>query len=385
MALLLLSQVFPPKHGGSGRWLWELYRRLNGVDVHVVAGDVTGAAEFDRTAPLSIERLPLDFESWGLLGARTAVQHLRTLRTLRHTVQKHAIRAIHCGKALPEGTLALFLHHLTGLPYVVYTHGEELTLAQTSTELRWLTRRVLASAALVVANSRHTQGLVASDWGVDAKQIVIMHPGVDTARFVPGTPDSAARARLGWAGRRVILTVGTLQKRKGQDTMIRALPQIREGCPDVLYAIAGDGPDRGYLEALVAELGVGAAVRFVGAPREDELVTLYQQCDLFALPNRRIGWDLEGFGIVVLEAQACGKPVVVGRSGGTPETVQPHITGEVVSCETPEPLVEPITRLLTSPDQAERMGRAGRQWAIDHFDWNVLAANARRHFHLGAC
>ena len=123
------------------------------------------------------------------------------------------------------------------------------------------------------------------------------------------------RARLEWTGRRVVLTVGALQKRKGQDMMIRALPAIRQRCPDVLYAIVGEGWERPYLESLVAELSVADLVQFRATPADDELIECYQQCDLFALPNRQVGWDFEGFGIVLLEAQACGKPVVTGQSG----------------------------------------------------------------------
>src|SRR5262249_56405909 len=139
------------------------------------------------------------------------------------------------------------------------------------------------------------------------RAVTVRHPGVDTGGFVPAPPDPAARARLGWHGRRVILTVGALQKRKGQDMLIRALPAIRARCPEVLYAVAGEGWERPYLEALVDELGVRGAVQFRGIPEDDDLIRCYQQCDLFALPNRRIGWDFEGFGIVLLEAQACGK------------------------------------------------------------------------------
>src|SRR4029453_2663396 len=125
------------------------------------------------------------------------------------------------------------------------------------------------------------------------------------------------RKELGRTGRQVVLTVGALQKRKGQDMMIRALPAIRRRCPDVLYAMIGEGWERPYLDKLVADHGVGDLVQFRGTPTDDEMIRCYQQCDLFALPNRQVGWDLEGFGIVLIEAQACGKPVVAGTSGGT--------------------------------------------------------------------
>jgi phosphatidylinositol alpha-1,6-mannosyltransferase len=180
----------------------------------------------------------------------------------------------------------------------------------------------------------------------------------------------------------VVLTVGALQKRKGQDMMIRALPTVRAVCPDVLYVMAGEGWERPKLEQLVDDLDVRGAVHFMDAPPDNEVVTLYQQCDLFVLANRQVGWDIEGFGIVLLEAQACGIPVIAGRSGGTSETLQGGVTGELVACESPELLADVVTSLLNDVDRRHAMGAAGRQWVQSRFDWTVLAAQAGRLFTL---
>ncbi len=203
-----------------------------------------------------------------------------------------------------------------------------------------------------------------------------MHPGVDTAHFVPAPHSPEARQTLAWGHRRVILTVGALQKRKGQDMLIRALPAIRQRCPDVLYAIAGEGWERPSLESLVAECGVADLVQFRGMPGDAELVSCYQQCDLFALPNRQVGWDFEGFGIVLLEAQACGRPVIAGRSGGTAETIDPSRTGEIVDCDTPDSLAGLAADLLQDDARRSRMGTLARQWVAEHFAWDVLSRQA---------
>lgn len=371
-----MSDVFPPRVGGSGRWLWELYRRLPGFDVTVLAGPAPGDAEFDRTAPLRIGRLTSAFPSWGLLNARAALAYARAFGQLRAVARRRTPGAVHCGKALPEGLLGLLHRYRTGVPYWCYVHGEELGVARTSRELTWLTAVVLRRAARVVANSEHTRGLLVSDWAVAPEQIAVLTPGVDTARFVPASPDPAARAALGWTGRTVVLTVGALQPRKGQDMLIRALPAIRRRCPSVLYAIAGEGWERAALERLVADVGVAEAVTFLGVPGEDELVRLYQQCDLFALPNRRVGRDFEGFGIVLLEAQACAKAVITGRSGGTVETVRPGETGEVVPCEEPEALAAACIALLENPTRRAEMGARAREWVVERFDWPVLVRRA---------
>jgi glycosyltransferase involved in cell wall biosynthesis len=157
---------------------------------------------------------------------------------------------------------------------------------------------------------------------------------------------SSIRDGLGWGDRPVILTVGRLQKRKGHDQLILALPKIRQAIPDVLYSIVGEGEERSSLESLVAREGLGDHVQFVGHPNDEELVRCYQQCDLFVLPNRQVAKDIEGFGMVLLEAQACGKPVVAGASGGTAETMRIPETGHVVPCDTPEHLADLVVKLL---------------------------------------
>ena len=377
MRTLLLTEVFPPRKGGSGRWLWELYRRLPDLDLHVAAGATAGDEAFDRTHQLRLRRLPLYFSNWGVWDLKGASHYLRALPGFAAALLRTRPQIIHCGKSLPEGILALLARRLGGIPFACYAHGEELTLATTSGQLRRWNQRVLAAASGVIANSEHTKALLVREWGVPAAKVRVMHPGVDTSVFVPEPRTAAARERLGWSGRTVVLTVGALQKRKGQDMMIRALPEIRRQCPDILYVMIGEGWERGYLDALVAECGVADAVQFRGIPSDDELIECYQQCDLFVLANRQVGWDFEGFGIVLLEAQACGRPVIAGRSGGAPETVDEGRSGELVSGDSPEAIAAAVTRLLHAPELREAMGARGRAWVVERFDWSVLTRQAR--------
>jgi phosphatidylinositol alpha-1,6-mannosyltransferase len=376
MTILLVSQVFPPAHGGSGRWLWELYRRRPPAAVVVAAGEHPDQAAFDRTHDVRVARLPLALPAWGLAGRGQLRALGRLVRALRRLVRAEGVTAVHCGKCLPEGLLALTLKWWTGRPYVCYVHGEEMTLTETSRELRWLTRRVVRGAAGLIANSRNTAAILTRDWGLPADRVHLLHPGVDTARFGPAARDPAARARLGWGARPVVLTVGRLQKRKGHDTLIAALPAVLRAVPDVLYAVVGDGEERPALEEQVRRAGLGDHVLFLGERPDADLLTCYQQCDLFALPNRQVGQDIEGFGMVLLEAQACGKAVVAGASGGTAETMRVPDTGRIVPCETPGPLAAVLTELLTDPGRLARMGAAGRRWAVEHFDWAALSRRA---------
>ena len=376
--VLVVSDVFPPRHGGSGRWLWEFYRRLEGVEVQVLAGPADGAAEFDRTADVSISRWDTTFSTWGVLGITASAAVIKCVRQTVQLARQRRVDAIHCGKCLPEGLIGLLSSRWLRLPLWCYVHGEELTLAHTSRELRWLTGLVLKRADRIIANSHNTRHVLAEKWGSVARNVSVLPPAVDTSRFAPASADVDARRRLGWSGRKVVLTVGALQKRKGQDMMIRALPEIRAACPDVLYAIAGEGWERSYLESLVSEHAVQDAVQFLGTPTDAELVALYQQCDIFALPNRQIGWDFEGFGIVLLEAQACGKPVITGTSGGTGEAMDPSRSGLRVDCTAPGPLADACIQLLQSATRRNELGAAARAWVVERFDWQVRAREGRQ-------
>jgi phosphatidylinositol alpha-1,6-mannosyltransferase len=380
MTTLLITEVFPPQTGGSGRWFWEIYRRLPREQFLVAAGEHPQQAEFDRTHDLRLLRLPLKLQSWGIRSWGELCAYGRAIRALRRIVLDRKVAMIHCGRCLPEGLMALGLRFLTGTRFSCYVHGEDMTLATTSRELTWLTRRVVNRSAFFVANSQNTARILRALWGVAPNRIQVLHPGVDTERFTPASRDPAARERLGWGGRPVVLTVGRLQQRKGQDQMILALKQVRQTIPDVLYVIVGDGEEREPLRSLVARHDLGKHVQFRGEIDDEGLYTCYQQCDLFALPNRQVGQDIEGFGMVLLEAQACGRPVLAGTSGGTAETMRIPETGRVVPCDGADELAAAVIDLLSDRARLDRMGAAGRHWAAKHFDWGALSQQALQLF-----
>jgi phosphatidyl-myo-inositol dimannoside synthase len=384
MTTLLITEIFPPQIGGSGRWFWEVYRRLPRGQFLIAAGEQSGQESFDRTHDLRLVRLPLKLSSFSVLGWSYLRDYWRPLRKLARLVRAERVRMVHCGRCLPEGLLALALRHWTGVEFACYVHGEDMTLTGTSRELTWLTRRVIRRAAFLIANSENTARILREDWGVAGQRVFVMHPGVDTGTFTPAAPDPAARARLGWGKRRVVLTVGRLQKRKGQDMMIRALSAIRGIVADVLYAVVGNGEERGALRMLARSEGVEDCVQFLGEVGDAGLLECYRQCDLFALPNREVGKDIEGFGMVLVEAQACGKPVIAGASGGTGETMRVGETGYVVPCDGPERLASLVPELLQDPSRLERMGAAARRWVQERFDWQTLSREAAQLFLRGS-
>jgi len=380
MKLLLLSEIFPPKTGGSGRWFHEIYSRLPREQVVVAAGEDPRARAYDGTHDLRLHRLPLTMPQWGIRSLSALKDYARLFRSVRRIVRQEGITQIHSGRCLPEGWLCRMLKLFCGVPYVCYVHGEDVESAATSRELTWMTRQVLRSADYLIANSRNTARLLTERWQIAEDHIRILHPGVDTERFAPAPRDEAVRSSLGWAHRTVVLTVGRLQKRKGHDVLIQALPMIREAIPDILYAIIGDGDERQTLEKLAAEHGVTDCVQFLGEASDTQMIRAYQQCDLFALPNRQVGRDIEGFGMVLVEAQACGRPVLAGASGGTRETMDLNRTGVVVPCEEPGPLAEALLRLLLDHERLHAMSEAARPWVVEHLDWNALTVQAAKLF-----
>jgi phosphatidylinositol alpha-1,6-mannosyltransferase len=321
-------------------------------------------------------RAPLAFSQWGIRSLTGLRHYWRTFRVVSRVARRERADAIHCGRCLPEGWIGWLLKQRYGLRYICYIYGEELNYASASRELAWLMRRVLNGADFLIAISKNTERILRQDWAMPPHRIRLLYPGVDTQRFLPAARDPALRLRLGWGNRPVLLTVGRLQKRKGHDQMILALHSVRKAAPDILYAIVGDGEELDSLTELVAQERLQPHVQFLGELNEQELIHSYQQCDLFTLPNRQVGQDIEGFGMVLLEAQACGKPVVAGASGGTAETMRVPDTGRIVPCEVPDELARTVIDLLSDPARLDRMGRAARRWVVAQFDWQPLSQRA---------
>jgi len=392
MKTLLLSEIFPPKTGGSGRWFFEIYSRMPRDRFVIAAGTDPEQSSVDSTHALDLVRLPLTMSDWGLTSWAGLRGYSRAFRAVRRLVRERGIDRVHCGRCVPEGWIGLLLKRLYGIPFTCYVHGEDVNLSNSgqndgvlsSRQLRWMTGQVLRNVDQVIANSHNSARILREQWNVPAERIDVLHPGVDTGQFSPARRSPEARRELGWGDRPVLLTVGRLQKRKGHDTVIRALPGLIQAVPDVLYAIAGDGEERGALERLAVDEGVEHHVQFMGRVSEQTLRNACQQADVSVLANRQVGTDIEGFGMVLLESQACGVPVVAGQSGGTAETMRPGETGYVIPCDSHDQLETLLIRMLLDRSSLLRMGRAARQWAVSEFDWSALSVRAARLFEITA-
>ena len=287
----------------------------------------------------------------------------------------------HCGQVLSSGVPGWVCKRLFGVPYVVYVYGSES--ARLGRGLQgWLMRRALEECDRVVANSDATSAEFRT-FGVPEARIVRVYPGVDPHRFRPGPKDPEGVRRYGLEGKRVLLTVARLDQRKGHDVVIRALGRLRETHPDLVYLIAGMGREEARLRSLAESLQVKDRVRFAGFVPESDLPSVYNLCEVFVMPNRvtegtRLEGDVEGFGISFVEAGACGKPVVAGRSGGAGEAVLEGTTGLLVDPRSESEVAEAIGRLLENPQEARRLGEAGRCRAESMFDWDHLVRDIER-------
>lgn len=367
---LVLTELYLPTKGGTAVWFDEVYRRLGGKEIHIVTADVPGASDYDRGHPNSIHRLALERVPW--LRPESLLMYLKFFLVGLWLALTHRFEAIHAGRALPEGLAAWAIARLTFRPVVIYAHGEELTGWGRGKKYAAM-RFALRHADRVIANSDFTRETLVG-MGVAAERIVMIHPGVDVERFRPGLPAQDLRDAIGLrADARLVLSVGRLSRRKGFDTLIRCLPGLLASGLDVHYAVIGIGEDRDYLAGLIGERGLGERVHLLGHVAMDDLPRWYNACDLFVLANRDIGGDTEGFGMVYVEAAACGKAAIAGRAGGTGSAVIDGVTGLRVEAEGPERLVEVLTALLRDEGARNAMGAAGLQRARAELSWDAVA------------
>lgn len=367
--LVLVTQFFPPAVGGSAVLLHNVYSRL-GMPVTVLT-DAEHSAGPEADPPFRTHRTGIATRHWGLLHAGGLPHHARTARRIR-ALARPGRAAVHCARVLPEGVAAWMARQAGGPPYVCWSHGEDLATAGLSRDLTLTTKLVLRGAERSLANSRNTAALL-ERLGVPPEEIRVAHPGVDPSRFRPDVDGSAVRERHASEGDVLLLSVGRLQRRKGHDLVIRALAALRAESPPLRYVIVGTGEEEPRLRGLAREGGVEDRVHFAGQVGEDDLPAYYAACDVFLMPNRKEGEDIEGFGIVFLEAQASARPVIGGTTGGAPEAIADGETGILVEGTDVTELAGALRRLSSSPELRRRLGLAGRERTVREFSWQRAA------------
>jgi phosphatidylinositol alpha-1,6-mannosyltransferase len=364
---LIVTNDFPPRQGGIQSFVHEVAIRQPPGSIVVYASDHDGARVFDAAQPFPVIRHPS-----GLLLPTPAAR-----RRITAVAREHACRAAWFGAAAPLAVLAPALRAAGAERIVATTHGHEAGWAMLP-GARQVLRRIGGTCDVVTYLSEYFSRRLAPALGPRAT-LGRLTPGVDVETFHPGVDGSAVRARHGLMGRPVVVCVSRMVPRKGQDALIRALPAIRRAVPGAALLLVGRGRHRDELARLARRVRVADHVVFAGGVPGSELAAHYAAGDVFAMPcrTRRGGMDVEGLGIVYLEASALGLPVVVGDSGGAPEAVRDGETGYLVDGRDVTAIADRTAELLDDAPLRAKFGEAGRQWVQQVWRWDVVAAQLR--------
>ncbi|WP_131747468.1 glycosyltransferase family 4 protein [Frankia sp. Cppng1_Ct_nod] len=368
MRVLVITNDFPPRPGGIQAYVHNFACRLPEGEVVVYAPEWKGSSVFDATAPFPVVRHPTSL----------MLPTPDVLRRARAVARSEDCDVVWFGAAAPLGLLGAGLRRDPGIRRIVAsTHGHEVGWAALP-GARQALRRVGRSADVVTYLTDYTRARLAPALGRHPT-LARLPSGVDTEFFRPGAGRDDIRKRYGLADRPVVVCVSRLVGRKGQHMLVRALPAWRRRVPGTALLLVGGGPDRPSLARLAREVDVAEHVIMTGSVPWGELPAHYAAGDVFAMPcrTRRAGLEVEGLGIVYLEASATGLPVVAGRSGGAPDAVLDRRTGVVVDGGDLAQITDAVGRLLADPDRARAMGVAGRAWVEVAWRWDVLAASLR--------
>ncbi len=357
---LIVTNDFPPRAGGIQSFVHGLAACRPPESVVVYAPRWTGCGGFDARQPYPVMRHPTSL----MLPTRAVARRAAEL------VAGFECETVVFGAAAPLGLLAPQMRAAGARRIVMVTHGHEAAWAGVPIA-RGLLARIGGHADAVTYLGEYTRRRLAEVIAQD--KLVRLAPGVDTGVFRPGAGGQGVRAALGLEGRPVVVCLSRLVPRKGQDMLVRVWPRVLRAVPDAVLLIVGGGPYRGTLERLSRPLG--GSVRITGPVPWSSLPAYLDAGDVFAMPcrTRLGGLDVEGLGIVYLEASASGLPVIAGSSGGAPDAVLHGETGLVVDGTSPAAVAGALLRLLEDPAAARAMGRRGREWVEREWDWKLVA------------
>lgn len=364
--VLWVTNDLPPRAGGIQQFVHNLLVRTWPEHTLVVGPDDDGDREFDREQPYDVVRAP------GSVQPTPAIRRLVT-----RVGRRHRPDVVVLGASWPLGEIAGGVGRDLDAPVVALSHGLEAGLA--GARLGRLVRHATRDLAVLTTISDYAERELASH--VEATRLERVPPGVDVTTFHPDVDGSGFRRRHGVPrDARVVVCVSRLVRRKGQDRLLEAWPVVLARCPDAWLVVVGGGPIEGHLRDQAARLGPHAQVVLTGEVPWDDLPAAYAAGDVFAMPcrTRLFGTDVEGLGIVFLEASATGRPVVAGDSGGAPETVLDGETGTVVDGRRPAAIADALVRWLDDPEGRAAAGRRGRAWVEQEWSWDAIAARFRR-------
>lgn len=369
---LVITELFLPTKGGTAVWFDEVYQRIGGKEIHIVTKDVEGGKEYDKTHKNTVHRVKLKRHWW--LRPESLAMYLKLFFTALKVALSHKIDVVHAGRVLPEGLVGWLIAIIIRRPLVIYAHGEEITTWRQSGKFKVM-RFTYRHSDKIIANSRFTRNEL-EKIGINSERIMNISPGVNSERFKPmkSTQVQDLKESIGLnLKQKLILSVGRLSRRKGFDQVIKSIMPLRKKGLDVHYALIGIGEDKDYLQKLAEDEHVSPFVHLLGHVSMDDLPRWHNAADIFMMPNREINGDVEGFGMVFIEAAACGKPSIAGRSGGTGDAVINEKTGFLVNGNDGHEIVEFAYKILSDDVLANKLGQNGFLNATENYSWQVIA------------
>ena len=365
---LFITNDFGPRAGGIETFVHGLIERLPKGSVIVYTSAQANAQTFDAEWLLKYGVEVIRDRSKILLPTP------RVIKACQKLISNRKLSKVAFGAAAPLAMMARAMRSAGAQKVVALTHGHEVWWAKVppfSFAIRYMSKNI----DVITFLGDYTRGEISKALSeADASKLVQIAPGIDVDHFIP-TDSSNLRAELGLTDKSVIISVGRLVHRKGQDKLISALPEIKTSVPNVHLVLVGVGPHQEYLEKLALKLNVSDCVTFIGRINYAELPKYICLGDIFAMPSRSrfFGLEVEGLGIVYLEASACGLPVVGGKSGGAPDAVLVGETGVVVDGTNPSEIADACIELLNNPELCALMGANGRAWIIENWRWEIWA------------
>lgn len=362
---------FPPEKGGIHDYAYGLISQIPADETTVLTNkieDVAASEQFDQKTDFEIIRKRIFWNSNKLLLILSQIVLVIQLITLKW---RKKTDEIHFVNIFPVGITGPFMKFFFGVKYFPYVHGLDV-MGMVNSKLFPLLLFILKRSDKVIANSQYTKSKLV-ELGIPEMQIVIIPPGLNVSKLIGGSDfNEDIRDKYDLHGKKVMITVSRLVERKGHDVTLKAISLMIERIPNLKYLICGDGPHRGELERLVSQYGLDSVVVFTGGITDHELHQLYECSDLFIMPSRDIKekGDVEGFGIVFLEANYYRLPVIAGNSGGIPDAVKDEITGYLVNPLDEKEIANRIEELITDEGLARTMGNNGYDWVINHCLWS---------------
>lgn len=361
---LFITSDYPPAGGGESTY-FDLITNAYPEKCRVLTTKQATSTSETGSPKVTIERV-------------ANIRLLTPLLYLLHVIllmPRKQIRFIHCGQLRTAGFTCLLLKWLFNIPYGIHVYGGERSKFADNPLWRLLLKPVLDNAAMIFAISQWTKQQWI-EYGLDADRIVIINPPVDVDKYHSLPDRDALRESLNIANRKVLLTICRLDPHKGTDMVIRALPELKKMFPDILFAVGGEGRMKDQLQSIARELHVEDNVQFMGRIPDDKMAEWYNAADIFIMPSR-IGTGtergVEGFGIVYLEANACGRPVIGGRSGGTSDSIEDGVSGILVDPTSIQEITDTIAKMFKNSNLLKELGENGQARATKQFSAKTIA------------